>query len=374
MGKNKKRIIKNRRREIAVKNLQYSNLKSDNINSKTNESKHRQEIKVLIEEKKYNAAMEKIISLFDTGHTDYDLMFDLAEIYYATHDYQRAEKWAFNSLKTQKTGKPFILLAQIYSDNNDTEKMAGALNDALRLSESISDADGELMDDMLLVVELAYDADIIAEKYPYIAKKMEEDEAGIDMNLSTETDEEQQQDNIAKDIDEELAAEDDRTDNTKHATDDESLQSAQSAADSIEQMINTELAKDSGQTPADDIEQPSAQMAAEQATGNDITNSTTSAAEPAIESISAGILQEDTSLTDKIKKLNAVAAKYYFDDDFTSTQFFLETAFSIDAHDEGTLRNLVQVSLRQKNKGKAADYAIRMPMVDFVLLDKIKNN
>ncbi|WP_196601412.1 tetratricopeptide repeat protein [Pectinatus frisingensis] len=372
MGKNKKRIMKNRRREIAVKNLQYSNLKSDNINSKTNESKYRQEIKVLIEEKKYNAAMEKIISLFDAGHTDYDLMFDLAEIYYATRDYQRAEKWAFNSLKTRETGKPFILLAQIYSDNNDTEKMAGALNEALRLSDDVSDTDSELLDDMLLVVELAYDADIIAEKYPYIAKKMEEDEAGIDMDLLSEGDKEQQ-DNTTEGLDEEAAVDNDKTDNTKLVTDDESLQSAQSAADSIEQMINAELAKDSGQKSADNTEQPSAQTAA-QVTDNNIIDDSAPVDESAIETIRTGILQEDTSLTDKIKKLNAVAAKYYFDDDFISAQVFLETAFSIDACDEGTLRNLVQISLRQNDKEKAIDYAIRMPVVDFTLLDKIKNN
>ncbi|WP_196592586.1 major capsid protein [Pectinatus sottacetonis] len=370
MGKSKKRIMKNlqgRSGMSNVNNLSYNDLKIDKIVSEHDVDKCRIEIKKLLEEKKYNAAMEKIISLFNAGHTDYDLMLDLAEIYYVNRDYQRAEKWAYNSIKIQETGKAYVLLAKIYSDNNATEKMAGALNAALKLQKDISDEDNELIGDMTLVVELSYDADIISQKYPYIAKKMEKDEADIDdVDAFTEdNDNNFQQDNF----NDNSADKDEIIDDTETMMNSGSLQSAQMAADSIEQMINDELAGSSETAP----EKPGGfeeHKIAQNTTSNDaptINNKTD------IEAIRDNILQENTSLVEKLKKLNAAAANCYFDNNLPASQMLLETAFSIDEYDEGTLRNLVQLSLRQNDKEKAFDYAIKMPTVDFMLLDKIKN-
>lgn len=53
----------------------------------------RKEILTLKDNEDYEEAMLKIVELFDTGYNDIDIMYELAEIYYLTNDYERAATW-----------------------------------------------------------------------------------------------------------------------------------------------------------------------------------------------------------------------------------------------------------------------------------------
>lgn len=313
----------------------------------------RQEVSKLLEEKKYNAAMEKIISLFNAGQVSYDLMLDLANIYYTTKDYQRAEKWTYNSLDIKKTCQGYFLLAKIYNNVNDTEHMAEALDEALGFDEMIPETDVDLCNDMELLAGLTYDDAVLSTRYPNIAKALEND----DVNINNNAEEMTEADNLKNDI--------------KDSNDRDSvmeMETAQNAADSIEQMINDELKN----------EEETAQEVDTQSEQDDLVNDTAddenTGNDAAIDDMRTEILQEDNSLAEKIKKLNAVAAKYYLDNDLQAAQNFLETAYTIDAYDIGTLRNLIYLSLQQKDKERAFDYAMKMPIVELELLDKIKNS
>ena len=67
--------------------------------------------------------MLKIVELFDTGYNDIDIMYELAEIYYLTNDYERAATWVGKILGANNSHKETLLLAiQIYNNSGQSEK------------------------------------------------------------------------------------------------------------------------------------------------------------------------------------------------------------------------------------------------------------
>lgn len=352
MGKFKKNIMKNQNK-MGNKTVDIEWEKKAVLQLKT--------------EKKYNAAMEKIIDLFNNGHVDADLMIELADIYYAVQDFVRAENWSKNCLKKDKNIRAYIILANIYSQKDKIDEMAQILDSALEeceRKEILTHKDA--LEDMLLTVELSYDLIDIEKKYPHIGQWMQQDidkEQDIEQILpeankvNSET-----TDTLAAEIEDDLLNElgiNDDQESDGQVQD--PMLAAQAAADSIDDLINED---------ENIVEKQAVSRKDESSSVIDAENSLADEKEQ----MQAAILQEDSSLLEKIQKLNAAAVKYYLDDDFVGAQLFLETAFSIDAYNEGTLRNLVYLSLKQDDKDSAFEYAIKMPIVDFSLLDMIKNH
>ena len=83
----------------------------------------RKEILTLKANEDYEEAMLKIVELFDTGYNDIDIMYELAEIYYLTNDYERAATWVGKILGANNSHKKTLLLAiQIYNNSGQSEK------------------------------------------------------------------------------------------------------------------------------------------------------------------------------------------------------------------------------------------------------------
>lgn len=83
----------------------------------------RKEILTLKDNEDYEEAMLKIVELFDTGYNDIDIMYELAEIYYLTNDYERAATWVGKILGANNSHKKTLLLAiQIYNNSGQSEK------------------------------------------------------------------------------------------------------------------------------------------------------------------------------------------------------------------------------------------------------------
>ena len=83
----------------------------------------RKEILTLKDNEDYEEAMLKIVELFDTGYNDIDVMYELAEIYYLTNDYERAATWVGKILGANNSHKKTLLLAiQIYNNSGQSEK------------------------------------------------------------------------------------------------------------------------------------------------------------------------------------------------------------------------------------------------------------
>lgn len=83
----------------------------------------RKEILTLKDNEDYEEAMLKIVELFDTGYNDIDIMYELAEIYYLTNDYERAATWVGKILGVNNSHKKTLLLAiKIYNNSGQSEK------------------------------------------------------------------------------------------------------------------------------------------------------------------------------------------------------------------------------------------------------------
>ncbi len=83
----------------------------------------RKEILTLKDNEDYEEAMLKIVELFDTGYNDIDVMYELAEIYYLTNDYERAATWVGKILGANNSHQETLLLAiKIYNNSGQSEK------------------------------------------------------------------------------------------------------------------------------------------------------------------------------------------------------------------------------------------------------------
>ena len=83
----------------------------------------RKEILTLKDNEDYEEAMLKIVELFDTGYNDIDIMYELAEIYYLTNDYERAATWVGKILGVNNSHQETLLLAiKIYNNSGQSEK------------------------------------------------------------------------------------------------------------------------------------------------------------------------------------------------------------------------------------------------------------
>ena len=83
----------------------------------------RKEILTLKGNEDYEEAMLKIVELFDTGYNDIDIMYELAEIYYLTNDYERAATWVGKILGVNNSHQETLLLAiKIYNNSGQSEK------------------------------------------------------------------------------------------------------------------------------------------------------------------------------------------------------------------------------------------------------------
>ena len=83
----------------------------------------RKEILTLKDNEDYEEAMLKIVELFDTGYNDIDIMYELAEIYYLTNDYERAATWVGKILGANNSHQETLLLAiKIYNNSGQSEK------------------------------------------------------------------------------------------------------------------------------------------------------------------------------------------------------------------------------------------------------------
>ena len=83
----------------------------------------RKEILTLKDNEDYEEAMLKIVELFELGYNDIDVMYELAEIYYLTNDYERAATWVGKILGANNSHQETLLLAiQIYNNSGQSEK------------------------------------------------------------------------------------------------------------------------------------------------------------------------------------------------------------------------------------------------------------
>lgn len=86
------------------------------------------------------------------------------------------------------------------------------------------------------------------------------------------------------------------------------------------------------------------------------------------------IMAKEVSLRDKVKLFNAFAGGCYQAGDYQATFELLSAALQLDAHDDLILKNIAYTCIAAGEKQQALEYAAKMTLVDFALLDAVKNS
>lgn len=83
------------------------------------------------------------------------------------------------------------------------------------------------------------------------------------------------------------------------------------------------------------------------------------------------IMQQQISLADKIRLLNSFAAGFYLNKNFAGAEFLLAEALRIDMGNDASLRNMAMTQMALGRNEKAQEFAAKMAMADFVLLENM---
>lgn len=92
----------------------------------------------------------------------------------------------------------------------------------------------------------------------------------------------------------------------------------------------------------------------------------------ATEAVLQQIMAKPVSLQEKLRMLNAFASGCYINGDYQAAFDLLSQALQIDAANPDILRNIAYVCAAAGEKEQAMEFASRMPMIDFGLLNSIK--
>lgn len=322
------------------KMAEYDDLNIEEFETEDDVNRCRQELKELKKERKYNAMMEKIISLFNAGHTDADLMLELAQIYYNTQDYARAATWAINAFNHDGNTEALLFLARVYSADDKMNEMAETINLVLaKPYEDFSQEQLKIIDDLLFYIELSYEADEISDKFPNAARWMNDDIPHKKNEIPNEQ--------VYK------------TDNS-------------SIAEIPSECVSEE---NNGISPQNEpvAELDLAEMLMKLSTGTGLSqNEITFLLEKDTAVIISLIDQLNVSLKKKALLCNFMASAYYETDEKEKTIIMLKNALKIDDQDDLILKNLGYVFYVQNEFKKAFTVLRAVNRKDFMVCELLK--
>ena len=266
------------------------------------------EIKDLLADEKYAEVIEKLAEMIQAKCHDAETMYAGAFSYFMLDDYKRASDWVNNTLAYDPQNiAARILLARICFLEN-------RVTDGLAICNFVMQYyGGKLTDEQKTDIEdlanmYISDDGIEQKKYPYLLQLVEAE--GSAETVQTE-----------------------------------------------DVLLAKEAAKEN--TPAKKDEKIGAEI-----------NSANESWEIA-KAKCQEIMQQQISLTDKIKLLNSFAAGFYLNKDFASAELLLKEALRIDTKNDATLRNMIMTQLALGNIAKARELVTEMAIADFSLLDKL---
>jgi len=308
MGKASRKLVK-----------KQQNFKAGEKTKNINEDKEK--IAAYKESGDYEEALLLVIDLLEKKCYDIDVIFDAAELYFMTGDYERTAIWINKTLEFN----PGHIDARLLLAH--TCMLSDRLDDALKIlefvlrtaKEQLSAAESGKIKELLEYFEYTADPSQVKQSYPHIAAFLKIEDGPVS----------------------EVAA-------------DRQNEAITAAADK-----NTEnFAVD-----AEDTE-------------NEVQNLSTEkevvAAPIKIEEIKKEIETKQVSLQQKILLYNSFAGACFFENRLPEAEELLKEALKIDSSHTETLRNIIELSLEQGNKEKALTYVSKLPIADFSLLKQIK--
>lgn len=97
-------------------------------------------------------------------------------------------------------------------------------------------------------------------------------------------------------------------------------------------------------------------------------------AEQDVQALIRQVMEQNVSLAEKVRILNSFAGAFYMGREYEKVKTLLNEALKIDMQNEYTIRNMIYLLLAMGRNDEAMQWAAKMPVTDFALLDKIQSN
>lgn len=314
MGKLKNRVKK---RQMAVR-MESESKNFDALKCKMHE---------LVDEQKYVEAMDVMAEIADIKQVDADIMYWGALCYFETGDYDRSAKWINNVLTyVPHHLKAELLLANICMINERENDGLRIIENVLRqFSDKLDLQDKNKLEDMLVYYRYSNPSEL--QDFPYTKVFL-----GMDVADGTGDDEE----NAGR---------------------------VPSAAETLNELRNI-------MNDHECIEGTVSDVSTEEASDDLLQVEDDGAFD--VPAILKQVLAKQISLQEKIKLLNMFAGACYQKDDMQSAFDLLSAALELDGFNADVLKNIAYVCLSTGEKEQALEYAAKLPMMDFALLNAIR--
>lgn len=327
----------------------------------------------------YDDALLAVIELFEMNYVEVELLYETADLYYLSGDYERAAVWGEKTLSFEPNHmQVLLLLANVYAIEDKVKKGLGTLQRILEVSAGVLTEEAkESVDEILDYFDSDYDAETLEEKYPlvwrYLQENLETPEEVAAMDSLVEAD-------VLNEMEEEATFEIEASEETER----EDASDAQVALEMEEPCRELEKADEAPQGEAE-IAAAEAEAAASAEDFSDepqqsasLQGSVFSAREeeellalsPA--EISEFIMGKEISLTEKLGLCNYFAAFYDERKCQEHVLALLQQALRIDATDDLSRKNLGYALLSQNDRAGALQCFESLRRKDLMVLAQIR--
>ena len=308
MGKSKRKMNRDRTKRVTGQESKEQEQQKREL--------HTQMMK-LIESEEYAEALNVLAQMIEKKIYEPELMYQGANCYFMTGDYERAIQWLDNTLQFEPNHVAARLLLARICILEDRAKDGMAIYDFI-LEHYLPALQPEQREDVVDILEYyaRNEAEMIRQDFPYIARFMQLEE------------------------------------DVEPAVVEATVQS------SAEQLPIAGLKLDDGKIQAETKEHETIESQQDKEDTQQKIEQT---------------MQMDASVMDKIHVLNVFAGASFCADDYAAAQQFLAAALKMDMHQDETLRNLAMLASRMGEPTKALEYAAAMSSTDFVLLQALKS-
>lgn len=280
----------------------------------------------------YNEALEEIIALFDGNSVDTELLFETADIYWLSGDYERAAVWAEKTLSfSAKHPQAQLLLAKVYGFQDKESECLKALDQFFEGREEISDEMRSEVEDLLEYFDVEDMDEKLEGEYPDLWRFVQGD----------------------------VSSESSEPDVSAFAPEERAEIAAKPLTQERPYIAQAEAFPTLSATVASHAEQKELDPYA-------------CLYHRPIEAVIQAILAQPLSLVGKVDLFLHFAVYYYTRCDTAKTIMLLKQAYLIDDHDPLVLKNIGFVLSQMGDKAGALEFLPKIKEKDLMVLHQIK--
>ena len=325
----------------------------------------------------YDDALLAVIELFEMDYVEVELLYETADLYYLSGDYERAAVWGEKTLSFDANHmRALLLLANVYAIEDKVKKGLATLQRILEVSAGdLTEETKESVDEILDYFDSDYDVETLEEKYPllwaYLQKNGEAPEAEGTADLPEEEDlvEEEEPPAISQEIETTVELEVEAAEEQEPAA--EALWTEEEAARETETAPEPEPEMEAA--AAEELrEAPEAQEPPARAASVFSEQEETELLALSPEEIAQFIMDKEISLTEKLGLCNYFAAFYEERKRQAHVVALLRQALRIDVTDELSLKNLGYALLSEGDREGALQCFNSLRRKDLMVLAQIR--